>query len=221
MSDVINCIQDNFYFIIKASNMITSSSGLPHQQWVTCTQASVKVIQCHKRFQRPKGQNLKRDSPKKAFHLINNRTRKREDTTMHVRWFCSELLIVRVTLLWHFCESVTCLFLCLCSRCTCWRGPTWMSSSWRWGSSLNVSSSRRAWPRLVLAVSANTLMHRFVRCIDPVFVCLFSTPTLWRTCWTSGGCSAPGSSGNRVFSTEETTSKTSAGWAESSAKSWS
>lgn len=47
----------------------------------------------------------------------------------------------------------------------------------------------------------------------------FSMPTQWPTCWTSGGCSAPGSSGNPAFSTGETTSKTSADWAGSSAKS--
>lgn len=47
----------------------------------------------------------------------------------------------------------------------------------------------------------------------------FSMLTLWQICWTSGGYFAPGSSGNPVFSTEETTSKTSADWAGSSVKS--
>lgn len=34
-------------------------------------------------------------------------------------------------------------------RCTCWRGLTWTSSSKRWGSSSNVSSSRQASQRFV------------------------------------------------------------------------
>lgn len=55
-----------------------------------------------------------------------------------------------------------------------------------------------------------------------VYVCVLgldSMLTLWRTCWTSGGSFERGSSENPAFSTEETTSKTSAGSDGSSATS--
>lgn len=67
--------------------------------------------------------------------------------------------------------------------------------------------------------TAATVTWLYADCGNLMFFGSISMLTLWQTCWTSGGCFAPGSSGNPVFSTEETTSKTSAGWAESSVKS--
>lgn len=55
-----------------------------------------------------------------------------------------------------------------------------------------------------------------------MFVCLIgldSMQTLWQTCWTSGVCSEHDFFENPAFFTEETMSKTSAGWDESSATS--
>lgn len=64
-----------------------------------------------------------------------------------------------------------------------------------------------------------TVMLSIATSIISFLLGLVSMLTPWQTCWTSGGCFALGSSGNHAFSTEEITSKTSAGWAESSEKS--